>query len=188
MKKALIVGIDNYDHVGSLSGCVSDASSVRAILERNADGSPNFVTPKSLIAGATQSVTRSALKAALRELFSDDADIALFYFAGHGCVEDTGGFLFTSDTACGDEGIALSEVITLANRSKAKNKVIILDSCHSGILGNRPDGNGLAEVCEGMTILTASTEHQYAKEANGTGVFTSLSSPCVKRSGRESGG
>ena len=31
-------------------------------------------------------------KDAVRELFADDADVALFYFAGHGYIEETGGF------------------------------------------------------------------------------------------------
>jgi hypothetical protein len=51
--------------------------------------------------------------------------------------------------------------------------VIFLDSCHSGIAGT-PAGQKVAEVGEGVTILTASTEEQYATEKNGSGVFTSL--------------
>jgi hypothetical protein len=66
--------------------------------------------------------------------------------------------------------------MTIAAASKAKNKVIILDSCHSGIAGDRPMNKGIAEVGEGMTILTASTADQYAKEVpgGGAGVFTTL--------------
>src|SRR5690606_28312630 len=71
---------------------------------------------------------------------------------------------------------ALSEVMTLANNSKAKNKVIILDSCHSGVAGNPSNLTGFAEIKEGMTILTASTAEQYAMEVpgGGAGVFTNL--------------
>jgi hypothetical protein len=54
-----------------------------------------------------------------------------------------------------------------------KNKVIVLDSCHSGIAGT-PPGQQATAVNEGMTILTASTKDQYADEKNGSGVFTSL--------------
>ena len=66
--------------------------------------------------------------------------------------------------------------MTLANKSKAKNKVIILDSCHSGIAGDRPEAQGIAEIKEGMTVLTASTAEQYAMEVSGggAGVFTTL--------------
>ena len=48
MRKALIVGIDHYTHIKPLSGCVNDAHAVKAILERHADGTVNFVTPRIL--------------------------------------------------------------------------------------------------------------------------------------------
>lgn len=44
MRKALIVGIDHYEHIGKLGGCVNDAHSVKAMLDRHADGSVNFGT------------------------------------------------------------------------------------------------------------------------------------------------
>ena len=52
MRKALIVGIDHYDYerIGNLNGAVNDATSVRDVLERNADGSVNFATPQLLTA------------------------------------------------------------------------------------------------------------------------------------------
>jgi hypothetical protein len=56
--------------------------------------------------------------------------------------------------------------------TRARNKVIVLDSCHSGIAGDRGVAAQVAELSEGLTILTASTADQYATEANGSGVFT----------------
>lgn len=177
MRKALIVGIDHYETIGSLSGCVNDAYAMKAVLERNADGTINFPTPNVLLGTApAQPVGRSALKEAVRDLFADDADIALFYFAGHGHIEDTGGYLCASDCTTGDDGLALADVMKLANTSKAKNKVIILDSCHSGAAGDNALVSGVAEISDGVTILTASTASQYALETpgGGSGVFTSL--------------
>ena len=177
MRKALIVGIDHYEHISPLSGCVNDAYSVRATLERHADGTLNFTDPQLLTGtGPGQSVSKKDLKESVRALFADDADVALFYFAGHGYIEDTGGYLCASDCETGDDGLALSEVITLANTSKAKNKIIILDSCHGGIVGDRATTPGLAEISHGVSILTASTADQYAMETpgGGSGVFTSL--------------
>jgi hypothetical protein len=62
----------------------------------------------------------------------------------------------------------------LANESRVKNKIIILDSCYSGIAGNHPTNKSVSEIAEGVTIITASTEEQYASEQNGSGVFTTL--------------
>lgn len=177
MRKALIVGIDRYKHIGPLSGCVNDANAVKAVLERHADGTINFATPRVIMGNDLNTVVeKSELKDAVRELFTGDADIALFYFAGHGYIEDTGGFLCAGDCRTGDDGLSLAELMTFAKKSPAKNKVIILDSCHSGILGNKPDDPGLTEIREGMTILTASTAEQYAAEVpeGGAGVFTNL--------------
>ena len=41
MKKALVVGIDDYPS-SPLSGCVNDAVAIANTLEKNGDGSPNF--------------------------------------------------------------------------------------------------------------------------------------------------
>jgi len=176
MRKALIIGIDYYERISRLSGCVRDAIAVRTALERNADGSANFVAPNVLTApDAARPVYKRELKEAVRELFADDAEVALFYFAGHGHVEDTGGFLCSTECETGDEGLALSEVMSMANRSPARNKILILDSCHSGIAGGHAIAPGVAEISKGVTILTASTAEQVAVEKRGDGgVFTSL--------------
>lgn len=173
MKKALVVGINHYEKVGSLFGCVNDAHAVKAMLDRHADGSVNFGV--RLLSGTSEgnSVKRNDLRTAIQELFNGDDDTALFFFAGHGYVESAGGFLCPSDCDTGDDGIALADVMTWANASKARNKIIILDSCHSGATGKNPLAP-VSELSEGVTILTASTADQYAQEANGSGVFTNL--------------
>ncbi|MEY9607063.1 hypothetical protein ABIF74_011816 [Bradyrhizobium japonicum] len=177
MRKALIVGIDYYHDLDSLSGCVNDAEAVADVLRRDDDGKPNFKTPKVLTARDVSSlVDRRVLREAIEALFMDDPEIALLYFAGHGYVDATGGFLCASDCRDGNDGLALNDVMTFAKASKAKNKIIVLDSCHGGIAGNRPGNGSIAEIGEGMTLLTASTENQYSFEGgNGApGVFTNL--------------
>lgn len=174
MRKALVVGINHYDHFSPLYGCVDDAHSVKAALDRNADGTINFSSKLLSGTGPNDKVSRSDLRDQIRELFKDDCGIALFYFAGHGHIETNGGYLVTSDSKSGDEGIPLSDVLTFANESTARNKIIILDSCHSGIAGARNSAPAVSELKEGTTILTASTAEQYATEKNGSGIFTTL--------------
>jgi hypothetical protein len=175
MRKALIVGIDYYSSVSHLHGCVNDAHSVKGALERHTDGSVNFSVKPLFGTGPSDTVTRSELKDAVKDLFAGDSETALFYFAGHGFIEVTGGYLITSECKSGDDGLSLNDVLVLANGSAAKNKVIILDSCHSGVAGTSANNRTLsAELAEGITILTASTSDQYATELNGSGVFTSL--------------
>ncbi len=174
MKKALVVGINYYEHCGGLFGCVDDAHAVKRALERHSDGTLNFGIKILTGTGPTDAVSRSDLRDTLKELFETECETALFFFAGHGYIESAGGFLITSDSQTGDDGIALNDILTFANNSKARNKVIVLGSCHSGIAGDRPGVAQTAELSEGMTILTASTAEQYATEENGSGVFTTL--------------
>lgn len=174
MRKALIIGVDYYEHGSALFGCVEDAHSVKAILARHDGGAVNFDCKLLTGNGPSDPVNRAEMKDAIIELFHADSEIALFYFAGHGHIEAAGGYLLASNSRRGDEGVSLSEILKLANSSPAKNKIIILDSCHSGIAGAPPENDQSAILSEGLTILTASTKDQYASEENGRGVFTSL--------------
>jgi hypothetical protein len=174
MRKALIVGIDYYKHVPALHGCVNDAHSVRAVLERHSDGSINFGIKLLAGTGPSEVVSRTVLRGGIRELFAGDSEAALFYFAGHGHIEAAGGYVLTSDCQTGDDGIPLNEIVTFANQSKARNRIVVLDSCHSGVAAARPLAPDTSELSDGLTILTASTAEQYATEENGGGVFTGL--------------
>ncbi|WP_313157060.1 caspase family protein [Sphingobacterium multivorum] len=174
MNKALIVGIDFYNKGSKLYGCVSDAHSLKSVLSRNFDGSINFDCRLITVSNEDESINRGELKDAISLLFADQSDIALFYFAGHGHIESTGGYILGSDASRGDDGLSLEDVLLIANNSKAINKIIILDSCHSGIAGSSPHIGEKALISEGITILTASDKNQYASEKNGSGVFTTL--------------
>jgi hypothetical protein len=174
MRKALVVGINYYEHVSMLYGCVDDAHAVKAVLERNSDGTVNFGVKLLSGTGPTDPVLRSELRERIRDLFSGEFETVLFYFAGHGHIEATGGYLIASDAKAGDEGIPLGDVLAYANQSATRNRIIVLDSCHSGIAGATPSAPTSAELKEGITILTASTADQYATEKNGAGVFTTL--------------
>ena len=173
-RKALIVGINYYEHSSPLFGCVDDAHAVKAVLERHDSGAVNFDCMLLTGTGSTNRVDRGDFKDKIEELFKAETEISLLYFSGHGHIEMTGGYLLTSNSERGDEGVSLSEILDLANESRAKNKVIILDSCHSGIAGTPPARGQLATLAEGVTVLTASTKDQYATEENGRGVFTTL--------------
>lgn len=178
MKKALVVGINDYPGA-PLNGCVNDANTIGTILESHGDGSPNFSV--KLLTSPGQSVTRATLRESIEHLFSGDPDMALLYYSGHGLLKTTGGYLVTTDLKKYDEGISMDEVLNLANQSKAKNRVIILDCCHSGALGSPSiAGSELAQLSQGLSILTASREYEIAVEFNGSGLFTSLLEDALK--------
>ena len=162
MRKTLVVGINHYTRVSGLSGCVEDARAVARVLGRHGDGTVNFDVKLLLARGAGDAIGRNRLKGHVEALFADSSEIALLYFAGHGHIEATGGYLCASDCERGDDGLPLGEVLTLANDSPARNRVIVLDSCHAGIAGN-PARQQTSELKSGVSILAASTEDQYAQ-------------------------
>ena len=174
VRKALIVGINYYGGKMDLNGCVNDAYNIKSVLERNADGTLNFDINLMTAVDEDNAITKNNLKDNIKSLFAGDSDIALFYYSGHGYIENTGGYLVTSECQRGDEGLDLNYLISMANNSSAKNKIIILDSCYSGEIGNIQYNNSLSIISEGTTILTACSKEQYAMENNGTGVFTNL--------------
>jgi hypothetical protein len=172
MRRALIVGIDNYAQA-PLHGCVRDANAIAAVLETHGTGSPNFQI--LLMTSPSDEVTRPKLREAIEKLFATDCDIALLYFSGHGLVRSADGYIVTEDATRFDEGIAMTEILKVANQSPVKNKVVILDCCYSGNMGtpNIAEG-GIAQLSEGLTVLTASRGSETAIETSSGGVFTDL--------------
>lgn len=171
-KVALLVGIDEYPG-GALRGCVDDVERMRTALYRNHNGDVNFecrcvVTP-------TVNVTRAMLKKEMERLFSKRIDMALFYFAGHGALRNLGGYLVTQDARDYDEGVSMADLLKLADESPARERIVILDCCHSGALGKVPAlRNDGAMLGEGITLLSASGEQESAMEGRTGGLFTSL--------------
>ena len=174
-RRALCVGIDDYEF-GALRGCVNDAQRMAELLRTHQDHSPNFEC-RTLKAqtGQKEIVTRETLREQVEQLFKDPADVALFHFSGHGTVNNLDGYLVTQDAKKYDAGVAMGDVLKLANKSKVAEVVVLLDCCYSGNLGNAPAiDNSKALLREGVSILTAARGDQPSVEAGGGGIFTSL--------------
>lgn len=168
---ALLIGIDDY--AGSpLYGCVRDAEHLKDLLDRHADGSSNFDC--RLLVSSQQHISRGVLLEELGKLFTKEAEAALFYFAGHGTENNLGGYLATQDALTYSAGVGMAEVLHLANASSARERIIILDCCHSGHLGNLPVVNNSAVLNQGVTVLSACRQGEGAVEEGGAGLFTSL--------------
>lgn len=169
MRKALIVGIDDYTQC-PLHGCCNDAEAINELLKNHGDGRPNFDT--KLVKNVD---SKGKLLQLIDQCFSGDADVALFYYSGHGYIDAIGGYLVTPDYSDYNYGVSLQDVLAIANNSQCRNKIIILDSCYSGFMGriNSLDQN-TAIINEGVTILTASRSSEPSLEVNGHGLFTSL--------------
>lgn len=174
-KRALVVGINNYDNMPALSCCVDDARAMADVLSRHADRSPNYDC--LTLTSDKAPVTEDALRAKISQLFADfrGGDV-VFYFSGHGVTSDDGGYLATQDAKEGDQGFPMVELLEQANESGIGTVLMILDCCHSGDLGNTggEEGQRQATIAEGVTILAASTALQESQEGMEHSLFTGL--------------
>lgn len=169
MRKALLVGIDKYLYA-PLHCCCNDVDSLNSLLETHENGNVNFET--KVLKNISK---KSELKMAIENCFSGDTDVALFYYSGHGYIDAYGGYLATPDGIEGDVGVSLNEILNIVNQSRCKDKIIILDSCFSGKMGDTGfTKDGTAVISEGVTILTACRRIESSFEVNGHGVFTAL--------------
>lgn len=177
-KRALIIGIDHYPS-SPLQGCVADAREIAGLIEAHGNGDPNFGV--KLLTSDKDIVSRAALQAAVSSLFRGDAEMVLFYFAGHGIInaETNSGYIVAQDGDKTAPGYSLADLVELANRAypKIKSTVIILDSCHSGFLGEvtgTASEGRVSIIGNGVTILTASHRDEGAQETEEHGIFTNL--------------
>lgn len=178
MKKALVVGIDDYPPPNDLTGCVNDAIELAALLETDGNGDPNFDVQKLI--SSEVDVTAKRLSDAIGELFSGEAETALLYFAGHGILNEVtnNGHLVTQDGSDPHWGVSLVDVLQQANKAhpNIKSSVIFLDSCQSGFAGEVTGlgREGVNAIGNGVTILTACHKDGVAAEEGGHGKFTDI--------------
>ena len=161
MKKAVVIGIDDYGHQ-HLNGCVNDAKEIARLLSSNGKGVNLETFGVDLITSDKQRVTSNVMMEAVERLFSGpEIETAVFYFAGHGVLSNNGnaGHLVSQDGIKAAPGLSLQDLMSRANQAypNIKSTVIILDSCHAGFIGQVGEKNSenIAHIGSGVTILAA---------------------------------
>lgn len=170
-KKAVLIGNNNYPHTTELKGCVNDAERIGDMLKTNGKGDPNFSVWKF------HNLINAAIKNEISELLNDKRapDSALLYFAGHGYIDDSGGYICGVDSAKDEMGVPMSWLANQINGSRIKEIIIILDCCHAGEMLNDPSSDfELAIIRKGVTILAATTRADVASEFCGRGFFSDI--------------
>ena len=177
MRKALFIGIDDYENLPPLKGCVNDATKIASLLAKNGDDSPNFAN--RVCTSNMTGITRSLMQRVTVDLFKGEADAVLFYFAGHGFIDsvDHEGYLVAQDGNPKNWGIKLSDIMERANRAhpNIKSTVILLDCCHAGIAGEvdaLENEVRASLIGNNVSILAACHRNDVATERKGEGRFT----------------
>ena len=153
VRDSLVVGINQYqdDNLHNLKTPALDAEAIAQILEQyggfNVLRLPEATDAKitDFNISKTQKVNLADLKNALIKLFNPQKqpipDTVLFYFSGHGLIQNKDiqeGFLATSDvdTNLGFHGLSLTWLHNLIQKSPIKQQIIWLDCCHEKEISN----------------------------------------------------
>jgi hypothetical protein len=155
---ALVIGNSAYVHAGRLSNPANDAADLDAALRRL-----NFdvilltdVNGMTLDQAATAFLTKAK-----------DADVAMFFFAGHGLQHDGGAYLIPVDASLGNEFAVRRETFSVqqfvkALEGAAKVSIVALDACRNNPMAemlrrslltrerNRAVGYGLGRIETGL--------------------------------------
>ena len=113
-------------------------------------------------------------------------DIIVLYFSGHGYSENNEGYLIPYDTnfkLISDTSIAIQRVKEELEKCEAKTKILIIDSCYSGIGHGKKVDSTMSEafenslfsnISEGSVIFASckKNEQSFPLEDNLMSVFT----------------
>jgi len=173
-KVALLIGVSEYE-IG-LDGLPSAANDVTAMQQVLVD--PEMGDFANAAVTVLQNPSRQAMEDAIYNLFANRQkdDLVLLYFSGHGVVDQSGEFYFTSRFTRKEQerlvpttAVAARSVQSWMEQSCSQRKVIILDSCFSGAFARGVKAKDSGSINpehflggKGTAILTASTSTQYA--------------------------
>jgi len=175
-----VVGIDKYNDVQipQLAGAENDANELFELLTSEAGGFVN--KEKNLL--VNERARHRDILAGISEVFRghDQYDIALFYFSGHGFIDEKKDLYLSSyDVNKNDPYIGGLKFDDLRNQiyssENKENVIIILDCCYSGVVTEGTRGGGSETIKDLIPVLDRNIGN--IKDNNyGKGKFTISSS------------
>jgi Caspase domain len=169
-KNALVIGINDYPGDLYVKGCAETATKVAAILAEYGDDQTRYETDIQ-----TDIPKKANLTNLIKSFFDNQVDRGLLFFCGHGYDNGDDTYIVAPDFNVNDPGVAMTDIIKWAAKSKIKEKIIILDCCHSGGIGDFSLGNEkFSFISHGLTIIAACARNQSAIIRNYESVFSTL--------------
>ncbi len=177
-RDALVVGINTYQYLPSLKAPARDAEAIAQQLhtygEFRVQRLPEVIQAGKPQVGQKTQITLRELETALINLFkpkgSSVPQTAVFYFSGHGIQREAGireGYLALSDSNPdkGFFGLSLFWLRRLLQESPVRQRIIVLDCCHSGELLNFLEADPGAHPGTDRLFMAASREYETAYES-----------------------
>ena len=179
-KKAIVIGISNYDLLQPLNFCKTDGIKVYELLRSLGY---EILDKHRLIGRVEWEDMRNATVDFFLNRNVRPKDMLLFYYSGHGILDAYGDYYFAASALDpfepDTEGFLFDELTRMINKSISQKIVTILDCCYSGAasLGKGSDDDAanagriaineksrLLESGEGRCLLAASQASQKAFE------------------------
>ena len=138
-RRALLIGINDYERLPALRGAVNDVETIQALLETQFGFEPQHTRLLT-----NKQATRAGILAALEQLVDEAgrADTVYIHYSGHGSqVRDANNDEADGldETICpqdartpGIADITDDELDAIIERLRVSSAVVVLDSCHSG--------------------------------------------------------
>ncbi len=188
----VVIGINKYKNPKyNLNYAIADASSFKETFER---GISSIFAKSNIIFLTDEKATKEGISSELEKAKATATanDIFVFYYAGHGVLNDKKDFflvphdvtqLYGNDDALAQKGLSANQLQQYSRDIKAQKQLFILDACQSaGALDQVVASRGVAEEkaiaqlarSTGTHWLTASGSEQFASEFSqlGHGTFT----------------
>lgn len=128
----LAIGVSEYVHFGKIGVCGSDAKRVAAAICRARGINPKHVAVMTDDSRPSLRPTKETIRERVK-LCGDEAradGLVFVYFSGHGVMQGKELCLVPSDCRA-ESAISVSQVVQALERSKAKDKLLIIDACHA---------------------------------------------------------
>jgi hypothetical protein len=188
LKKALVIGINDYSHLQPLHFCKNDGETMSKLLN-----SLDYKIYGTLIGYVKWDIMRDAIFDFFTDPNVKPNDTLIFYYSGHGVPDSTGGIYLSTSEINPDNprkrGFSFEDLTRLIQECISTKIVVILDSCYSGSAkiskGHEEDVVKIASAAiqrqsndintgEGRCILAASQALQeaYILEEKNHSIFT----------------
>ena len=193
--KALMVGVDAYDHIDGLNYCSEDATALAGGLVAHAAFGATRPCVDTLVNAGPEMPTRLLILAHLQQAIEEVRNSRepraglLIFFAGHGMEIGGEPYILPSDydpSLAAATAIRLKDVLSLLQAAQVPRRVVIVDSCYSGLHRGERSQSGFEQfqrslssafvADEGTAALSSASINETARErvysGGGHGIFT----------------
>ena len=132
IKKALIIGVSEYDNLPQLDLCKNDAQEMYKVLQ-----SQEYVIGEyqKLVGYVTFNNLWDIIHDFFQDLSTKSKDTLFFYFSGHGITDSYENYLASSEIEekrPSRRGLAFDKLTSLTQRCNSRRIIAVLDCCFSG--------------------------------------------------------